>query len=484
MRFIDRIEEVGKLEALWTNRGPQLALLYGRRRVGKSYILAHIFLGKRGVRFVASQTTSKGILETFLDEARTQLGDPDLTLANYPTWRVALRYFAEAGTRAPLFLIFDEFGYLVAADPEVPSIIQSLWTTYAGRSRFRLVLCGSQVSLLARLEQSGRPLYGNIAYSKLIEPLGFRDAAAFAPRWSEREQLMLYGCLGGTGRYLDLVQESKSLERNLTELILEDGPLHNEGTLLLTMEEGIREYASYHATLVAIAGGATQWGEIVNRSGVSAGQLQKVLDTLESLLLVKHEIAYGDKRRGIWIISDNFLRFWYRFIAPTETRRHLLKPSVFWRQKIAPHLASYMGWRVFEDICRAWVTENAGSLPWATADEVGRWWQRDGQNEIDVVVRLADNSMLFGSCKWNIKPMPSSDLTDLQQKVAAAPNASWRNNAHYALFSASGFDGPLTARAQAEDVLLIDSKGLLAYPSDRSRTQALVQPTRRKRLTN
>ena len=331
MRFINRSDEVRKIEALWTNtRGPLLALLYGRRRVGKSHLLSQVFAGKRGVRFIATQATSPVILRAFLEESSSQLGDPDLTIANYPNWRVALRYFLEAAKTERLYLIFDEFGYLVRADKEAASIIQALWTQYAGKSKLRLILCGSQVQLLASLREEGRPLFGNIEYSKLIEPLSYRDAAAFAPKWSDRDRLMLYGCLGGSGRYLDLVDDADSLEKNLTNMILDDGPLHDEGTLLLTMEDGIHDYAIYHAALVAIAGGATQWGEIINQSGVTSGKLQKVLDTLVALRLVRHDLAFGDKSRGTFIIADTFLRSLYRLVEPHTTNRQLLNPSVYW----------------------------------------------------------------------------------------------------------------------------------------------------------
>lgn len=464
-RFVNRTSEVAKLEALWEGPGLQLAILYGRRRLGKSYLLQHVWQRRVGVRFQATQATSEVIRRALLEEARSTLKDASLTDADRPNWRSVFRYFLERGTHEQLFLILDEFGYIVAADPEVPSIIQALWTEFAGRSRLRLVLCGSQVTMMRSLTEQARPLHGHTTYTKLVQPLTYRDAAEFiAPaRWPTRDTLMLYGCLGGSGRYLDFVRGTDSFQDNLIRLVIDEGPLYEEGSNILMLEEGIREPASYNSVLTAIAGGATEWGEILNQSKVGSGALQNVLDTMKNILLIEREIPFlGDPGKGIWQISDNFLRFWFRFIEPNISARRNQRANLFWSSKIEPKLTDYMGWRVFEDICRSWVRTRGDRLPWpGNVEDVGRWWRRDGQLEIDVVARLDNKRYAFGSCKWNSKPMDGGDLTDLMRAVDQLPEEKWRRDAHYMLFSLSGFDGALEDRAKEQGVLLVSGEDLL-----------------------
>ena len=267
-RFINRTDERSKLEALWPARGSQMALLYGRRRLGKSYLLDHVFVGKRGVRHIVTQSTTSVILREFLEAAADQLGDADLTIDNYPNWRAAFRYFAEHSINAPLYLILDEFGYLMKAQPDIASTIQAVWTAFATQSQLKLILCGSQVTLLSQLvDHGGRPLFGHTNYVKLLKPLTYKDAAEFVAggAWSRRDQLLMYGCLGGSGRYLNLVDEAQSFAKNLTNLVIDEGALHDEGALVLQTEEGITELALYNSVMSAIAQGATRRGDIINQ---------------------------------------------------------------------------------------------------------------------------------------------------------------------------------------------------------------------------
>lgn len=126
--LVDRERETAKLLQLWEQRGPQLALLYGRRRLGKTFFLQHFLQGRRGIYFLAADSTSNENLSELLEQVRRTVPDrQDATLENYPSWRTALRLLCELAQQQPTLVVLDEFGYLSKAGPAIPSIIQTVW---------------------------------------------------------------------------------------------------------------------------------------------------------------------------------------------------------------------------------------------------------------------------------------------------------------------------------------------------------------------
>jgi len=375
-----------------------------------------------------------------------------------------------------MLVVLDEFGYLVKADPAIPSILQAIWDREARPTSIKLMLCGSELGVMSGLDEYGQPLHGRFDWVHRYTPLDYFDAARFiaaaaaeasVPAYSARDMLMAYGIYGGAGRYLAAIDPRVPLSQNITSQLLDpDGIFHNEGVNLLRQEREIRDLAGYNTVVSSVAGGATDWGDIVNRSGVERNLLYAYLERLQQLGWLMQERPFAERgRRSIYRLADNMLKAWYRYVFRQRSVLQVLHPEEAWRRLVEPDLPDYMGFQVFETVCHQHLRRFHSLYSLPAIMDLGRWWDRRHENEIDLVARLADGSHLFGECKWASSPVSIHELNRLVRRVDALPHLEWKRSPRYALFSAGEFDPFLVEVARREGVLLIGAKELL--PPDR-----------------
>lgn len=206
-------------------------MIYGRRRVGKTYFFQHALEGRRGVYLLAAESSSTENLEELLAQIRRAFPErTDVIRDNYPSWRVALRLLCELAAKERSLVVFDEFSYLVSVDPSIPSILQAVWDQDARSSQIKLVLCSSEIGLLGALDEYGRPLHGRFSWVAHYRPLDYYDTARFIragsltdQSYDPRDLLLVYGLLGGSGRYIAAVDPSLAVAENIARLLREVG---------------------------------------------------------------------------------------------------------------------------------------------------------------------------------------------------------------------------------------------------------------------
>jgi AAA+ ATPase superfamily predicted ATPase len=470
--LVDREKQQAALQRLWDKPGPALALVYGRRRVGKTYFLKTFLQAHPGVYFLAAASTSAENLGELLDQIRRASPERrDANLANYPTWRVAIRLLCDLARNEPLLVVFDEFGYLARADDSIPSLIQAVWDQDAAASQIKLVLCGSELGVMSSLDDYAAPLHGRFDWVERYRPLDYYDAGRFldaiAPpgaAYSPRDKLIAYGIYGGSGRYLAQIDPARSLPENVASQLLDPaGIFHREGETLIRQERDIRDDADYNAILAAVASGAAEWSEIANRSHVDSKSLSSYLTRLQHLGWIEQEFPLGeDGRRGIYRLADNSLKAWYRYVFRHRSSLEIADPTEAWRNLVEPDLPDYMGRFVLEDVARQHLARFAPRYGLPMIMKLGRWWSRRSDVEIDLVAELHDGSYLFGEVKWASSPVRLSELFALERKVDAVPHAAWKKQPRYALFSAGGFEEKLVQAAALQGVLLIGGDELYA----------------------
>ncbi len=470
--LVNREREVARLSELWERSGPALALIHGRRRVGKTFFLQHFLQGRRSVYFLAADSTSQENLGELLDQVRTVFPErQDATPDNYPTWRPALRLLCDLAAGQAMALVLDEFGYLAKAEPSLPSVIQALWDREAQATQLKLILCGSELGVMSTLDDYGQPLHGRFDWNRRYEPLDYYDTARFilalaeeasALPYSARDMLVAYGLYGGAGRYLAAIDARMRLSQNVSAHLLDpDGIFHNEGESLLRQEREIRDVAAYNAILAAVAGGATEWGEILNQSHVDRSSFPHYMASLQQLGWVLAESPFEESgKRGLYRLADNLLKSWYRYVFRHRSSLRIWEPAEAWSRLVEPDLPNYMGSLVFEGVCHEHVKRFSSRYSLPPIMDAGRWWNRRQGIEIDLVARLHDGSYLFGECKWASSPVEIHELSRLRWKVDAISKPKWKLVPRYALFCAGEFDPLLREVAAREGVLLIGGREL------------------------
>lgn len=460
--FLNRVRELAFLERWWS-RGPGLAVLYGRRRVGKTELLRNFARDRQAVFYVATQTT----LPEQLRELGTALEAalPQAAGVSFADWSAAWRFLA-AQAREPLLVVLDEFPYLVESDSSLPSVLQKAWDTGLSQSQLRLVLCGSSVSLMERSALAEKsPLYGRRTAQYLLEPLRFHEAGEFFPGLPPAERFLRFATLGGIPAYCLQFDPEASFWDSVREQILAKGSFLRDEVPFLLMQE-LREPRTYMALLAAIAEGRTRLSDIADRALGPGGQNQATfyLQTLQSLRLVERVVPLTESqphksRRGQYRLRDPFVRFWFRYVLPEQTRLELGLEDRVLEQRIQPDFASFCA-PVFEQICRESLLHLA--LPFAPA-HVGSWWS--SQAEVDVVAWDQHRSeVLVGECKWSERSVGENVLADLDRNAHPLleilhPRKVWR-----ALFARS-FTPALRGRARQDGTLLFTLEDLYAASS-------------------
>lgn len=486
--FFNRTRELEALDRAWKHRGQggQMALLYGRRRLGKTYLLQRYFTGgiggqeeaRRHCYYLADQTTDIVQRLTLAQQLLAALPSEGVAPEEIAvSWNALLRYVSQTthgrDREAGRFgLILDEFPYLVERTPELPSILQAWWDREGIHAPLSVILCGSQLSAMAALGRESAPLFGRFnAGISLLEPLRYDDVASFyadSPLYSLTDKLIMYGVLGGTPRYHALVDTARPREEEIVALLMQPrAVLENEVKFLLGSEQ-IRDPAPYNAILGAIASGETQFGRIQQHTGVEKGTLSFHLKTLQELGWIRRELPFGETsdRRALYQVADPFLAFWYRFVAPLAGALQFSEARGVYRDRVAPYLADYMGWNVFEEIATQWLHRHAQSALQLNIQRMGRYWSRDSRIEIDIVAEMEGGGFLFGECKWSSKStLGLSVYSGLQAKIAQLPEARWRAKPTCVLFSVGGFSPELMylAADPQERLHLVAGKDLLRH---------------------
>ena len=461
--FIDRSSELAALRARFA-RPSSFSLVYGQRRVGKTWLLRHLLQDHRGsAYFLADESTSRHLLARFLADLAAAGFLP--TAAGIDDWGTALTFACQGAAVAdrPLRLVLDECQYLFAAEPALPSILQRVWDEHRDRIALHLVLCGSALGTLARLGDVGQPLHGRFDLRLRLDPFSYREAALFAPSWCRAERFRLYGVFGGLARHLAEVDPDYSLAENACAAILAPlAPLHEAVPDLLRTEH-LSSRPDADAVLAAIGQGETGFCAIASRAGLSQSRADYVLKELLALGLIVRVARAGDRegsRYARYRCADPFTGSWYRFVRPNRGALQGTPPEVIWQERIAPELENRMG-PVFEQIALQAIAGGALGAEVGPVDAAAPWWSRDGHTELDLVVS-AGTTRICCECKWRGGGRADLDaLRQLRAHVERHPQLGGRGDVRLCLVSGGGFTPRVVQVADAEGVLLLGPEGLL-----------------------
>src|SRR4028119_2006037 len=188
--ILDRESEWAELVRIWQRRGPELLFVLGRRRVGKSYLLGRFAREVRGIYYQATKRTESeqllrlsSIVGAHFDDPALQRGVP------FPEWESLFEYVTDRAAGEPFLIVLDEFPYLSASAPALPSILQALWDHRWPDTRIKLVLSGSHITAMRQFEEADQPLYGRRTGRIDVEPFDYLNAARFLPGYTVDEHL-------------------------------------------------------------------------------------------------------------------------------------------------------------------------------------------------------------------------------------------------------------------------------------------------------
>lgn len=459
--FIGRENELNILNKLYNSDRFEFAVIYGRRRVGKTALISEFTKNKDTIFFTGVETNAKQNLDNFsrcIMEYNTGIAVD----SSFYSFQSALEYVFELAKAKRIVLVIDEYPYVARASKSLASTLQLLIDKNKDNSKLFLILCGSSMSYMEdHVLAYKAPLYGRRTAQFKIKPFDFFESCRYFTKLSSIDKALAYGIVGGTPQYLMQLDDNLSIEENIKNTHLNPtSSIFEEPNNLLKQE--VREPAIYNAVITAIATGSSKINEISNKIDEDTSVCATYIKNLITLGIVKKELPYGEKsgRKTIYSIEDNMFRFWYRFV-PQNISIISRGATELAYKRVSSELSSYMG-GVFEDICRQylWKLLLEGKCA-VNFGDIGRWWgtnpKTKSQEEIDIIGADKD-AALFGECKWTNEKV---DLGVLETLVERSTLFSYKRT-HFYLFAKTGFTKGCIDRAnQLGNVTLVTYEDML-----------------------
>ena len=465
--FVGRGEELSALNDLYNKNSFQLAVIYGRRRMGKTTLIKQFVSDKPAIFFAAQEANERLNLQLFSGHVYNFFNLPQST-GTFADWYDAFSFIADKAITERFILVIDEFPYIASQNKSVGSILQNIIDHRLKDTNIYIILCGSHIGFMEKDVLGYKsPLFGRRTAQLQIREFDYIDCGEMLTGASREDIIKYFACVGGTPHYLWQIDKSLSFEKNIIEMYFKPhGYLFAEPMMLLKQE--LREPAVYNSVISAVATGAGKLNEISVKIGEETSKAAKYIKTLVDLQILRREVPFGENpersRKALYQISDNCYRFWYRYVflnrgaIETDTGKAVAESMVL------PEISAFIGKPAFEDICRRYLIRKSknNSLPFL-ATRFGTWWGTDNNSrrpaDIDVV---ADNSwqkcVLLCECKWKNADTDASEIQKLIAKKSLLPGYS---EYHFMFFSKSNFTESAIKFADKHDNLSLVTLDML-----------------------
>lgn len=442
MAFYGREKECKDMHRLLKHREMQTALIFGRRRVGKSELIKQSLRESEltSLYYECKRTSEQNNVDSLAVLIAEIFGIPKPAFDGI---EALLGYLFTKAEEQPIVLVLDEYPYLRETVKGMDSILQVLIDKYRDTSKLKLILCGSYVDVMRSLLLSENPLYGRVDHTVDLKPMDYYESALFYPTFSDEDKVRLYSVFGGIPYYNRLIDPSLSVRENIIELIASpNARLENEVSMYLRSE--INKINNANEVFEALAKGFSRYNDLLSQSHVTSGPtLVDVLDKLIRMEVVKKEAPINDeynKRKAGYAITDQLSLFYYRYISRYSSQMNVLDADVFFDRYIAEDFESHYVPHAFEDICRQYLIRQnrAGRLD-ILFDRIGKYYYDDPKartnGEYDIVTE-DPNGYIFYEAKFRKDPVSQSVIDEKIRQVQATGMKCYR----YGFISRNGFN--------------------------------------------
>ena len=416
MKFYDRtkeLEALRKIEQL-SATSAQMTVMTGRRRIGKTTLIKTAFTKIPFVYFFVGKKSETLLCAELAEIIRETLGEDLGDFSSFPRLLGAILSIAK---RRNFTLVFDEFQNIAYTRASIFSDIQDVWDSNKGESHINLVICGSLYSKMKQIfEDKEEPLYGRATARFKIRPFDIATLktilADHNPGYTAEDLLCLYMVTGGVAKYVEQLMTRGAITKDgiIRDVFSLGSYFLGEGQEMLRDEFG-KDYGNYFSILSALSSGETSRGDVKSYTGLEAGGYLDRLEKDYDIVSRRRPYLAGENTKNVeYVIADNFLNFWFRFIY--RYRSAVEVGNLEWlQQKVLADYESYSG-PILERFFRQ-VYAETGLYNTVT----NYWRKKDGKDEIDLIaVNDTEKSIVIGEIKRNPEKI---DLHVLEKKAVS-----------------------------------------------------------------
>lgn len=384
MKFFDREKETKTLRDIkeLSKETAQFTVLTGRRRVGKTWLVTHAYEPTDMLYFFVARKSEVDLCKGFAKEIEEKLHIP--MLGTPDNFAEIFEFLMKYSKQHPITLFIDEFQDFLRVNKSIFSDMQRIWDLHKETAKINLIAGGSIFTLLTRIfKDSKEPLYGRQTRFMHVKPFRTKVIkeilSTYSPSYTSDDLLTLYMLTGGVAKYISsLIDKKKITHKKMIESIIsEDSPFIAEGKNILLEEFG-KESAIYFSILSAIANGRNTRNEIETAVGKEVGGYLGKLEDDYNIISKHLPVLTPNSNKNIhYEIDDLFFRFWFRFIYKYSYMLEIGKYDKL-IEVVERDYTTYSGY-VLERYFRQKLAEEADIT------RLGNWWDRKGENEIDII---------------------------------------------------------------------------------------------------
>ena len=413
MKFYNReieTETLQRIERL-SKDNAQMTVITGRRRIGKTTLIRHASTEIPFIYFFVGRKSETLLCAELTDIVKETLGEE---LGTFNSMSKLFSALMNISCRRNFTLVFDEFQNFAQVNDVFFSDMQDIWDRTKDNSRINLILSGSLYSMMNRIfDDRKEPLYGRATNRIKLQPFTINTLkeimSDYHPEFTADDLLAFYMVTGGVAKYVEqLVIQQAFTKEDIVKSVLGYGSYFiNEGKDVLSDEFG-KEYGNYFSVLSSIADGYTSRGDITNNTGVESGGYLAKLETVYDLIeRSKPYLSAEGTRNNRYLIKDNFLNFWFRFVYKYRSAIEFGNLE-YVQQKVLADYDTYSG-HILERYFRQKYKETG------LYNIVTNYWEKGNVNKIDLIaVNEVDKEVVIGECKRNPKRI---SLNVLQEKA-------------------------------------------------------------------
>lgn len=437
-KFIGRIEEFSVFQKLYDKNTFQMAVIFGRRRIGKTTFV-NKFIEKnkcRSVSFISTEMTESELLLRMGKDVLENLAPSLSGKIKFDSFDAIFDFLGEAAQKEKIIFVIDEYPYLAKACPYMNSLLQKYIDHNWKKTNLFFILLGSLISFMREdVLGSNAPLHGRANLEIKMTPFGYKETGLFLPSYNVESKAIVYGVTGGVAKYLEQFDRKLSLDENIENLFFSRNAFFSDEQIKTVVTGEKSNPAAYNSMISAIANGRTKYNEIQSATGMS--DISFCLKNLMSSEIVEKR----ESSKPYYIIADTMLDFYFRYVMPGASLINSGKGKAYYMKKVKPNLHEFMG-RVFEKMAKEYILNNVSTkkvpafvtdvVEYQSSIKIGKELK---SIEIDILGLDGKKIVLAGECKFKSERFGKDDYELFMEKINYLPAKDLK----IMFFSLSGF---------------------------------------------
>jgi AAA+ ATPase superfamily predicted ATPase len=414
--FIGRKTELAQIKEKLDSKQSEGILIYGRRRIGKTYLINEALKGFSGriLPYTFRDVPTNINVQEFCEAIASYCGFPG---TRFKDLEAALQYLFSSIKDESFVLFLDEYSYCRRNDPGIDSYFQKAYDKFRHSKNIKMILCGSYMDIMKEIIDHGSPLFGRFSLEMQLYPFSYYESSLFCPDKTDDEKFRFYSFFGGSGFALSNLDFSLSAKENLFRLFLPSSSLF-EREVEAVLNQEVCKVSNAKMILEGIALGRHKYKDINQLFSLDGGKnvsylLKKLLD-MDLISKVKY-LNKKDEKYSLYFIKDNMVDFYYSFLFKNTDMRANLSEGEFYA-RISQEIEHRYLPRKFEEVSGEFLVRlNHNGLINPSFDSIGRYLFNDKKKKMNGEFNLVserEGKLVDYECKYRNEPVTLSDYEE------------------------------------------------------------------------